>query len=120
GLRARVTDLTPDAVATALYDDRTLLKILGMRRTMFVTPVDVAAVIQAGVTLALHAAQRRRLIGMIRDTGIADDPEAWLVKVEAETIDVLDALGEATAAELTKRVPALGQQLSFGAGRKWQ
>ena len=39
GLRARVSDLTPDALATALYGDRTLLKILGMRRTMFVTPV---------------------------------------------------------------------------------
>jgi hypothetical protein len=120
GLRARVFDLTPDALATALYDDRTLLKILGMRRTMFVTPVDVAAVIQAGVTLALYAAQRRRLIGMIRDAGITDDPEAWLAKVEAETIDALDALGEATAADLTKRVPGLRHQISYGAGRKLQ
>lgn len=120
GLRARVSGLTPDALPTALYDDRTLLKILGMRRTMFVTPVDVAAVVQAGVTLALHAAQRRRLIGMIRDAGITDDPEAWLTRAEAEALDALDALGEATAADLAKRVPALRQQLSFGAGRKWQ
>jgi hypothetical protein len=87
---------------------------------MFVTPVDVAAVVQAGVTLALHAAQRRRLIGMIRDAGITDDPEAWLTRAETETLDALEALGEATAADLTKRVPALRQQLSFGAGRKWQ
>jgi hypothetical protein len=120
GLRARVSDLTPDTLATALYDDRTLLKVLGMRRTMFVTPVDVAAVIQAGVTIALYPAQRRRLIGMIRDAGITDDPEAWLAKVEANTIDALDALGEATAADLTKRVPGLRQQLSFGAGRRLQ
>ena len=39
GLRARVPGLTHDALAAALYDDRTLLKILGMRRTMFVAPV---------------------------------------------------------------------------------
>ena len=120
GLRARVADLTQDVIATALYDDRTLLKILGMRRTMFVTPIDVAAVIQAGVSLALYPAQRRRLIGMIRYTGIADDPEAWLAQVEAETIAALDALGQATAADLTKRVPGLRQQLSFGAGRALQ
>jgi DNA glycosylase AlkZ-like len=120
GLRARVSGLTPDTLATTLYDERTLLKILGMRRTMFVTPVDVAAVIQAGVTHALYGAQRRRLIGMIRDTGNTDDPEAWLARVEAETLDALDALGEATAADLTKRVPDLRQQLSFGAARRLQ
>ena len=120
GLRARVSDLTPDAVATALYDDRALLKVLGMRRTMFVTPVEVAGVMQAAVTVALHARERRRLLGMIRDTGITDDPERWLQQVEAETIEALDALGEATAADLTKRVPGLRQQISFGEGRKWQ
>src|SRR5258708_38227577 len=63
GLRARVADLTQDALAAALYDDRTLLKILGMRRTMFVTPVDTAAGIQAGDTLAPHAPPRRRRTG---------------------------------------------------------
>ncbi|HEY4227946.1 MAG TPA: winged helix DNA-binding domain-containing protein [Candidatus Limnocylindrales bacterium] len=120
GLRARVSGLSPDAVATALYDDRTLLKILGMRRTMFVTPVDVAGVIQAAVTLGLYAAQRRRLLEMLKDAGIADDPEPWLRAIEAETMDALHDLGEATAADLTKRVAGLRQQISFGAGRKWQ
>jgi hypothetical protein len=120
GLRSRVFDLTADAVATALYDDRTLLKVLGMRRTMFVTPVDVAGVMQAAVTLALHARERRRLLGMIGDTGITDDPEQWLSQVENATVAALDVLGEATAADLAKRVPGLRRQLSFGEGRKWQ
>jgi Winged helix DNA-binding domain len=120
GLRARVDGLTQGAVADALYEDRTLLKIVGMRRTMFVTPVDVAGVIQAAVTLALASAQRRRLLGMLKDAGIADDPEPWLRAVEAETMDALHELGEATAADLTKLVAGLREQISFGAGRKWQ
>lgn len=38
GALARVTMLTHDDIASALYDDRSVLKILGMRRTMFVVP----------------------------------------------------------------------------------
>jgi hypothetical protein len=120
GLRARVRALTQDAIAAALYDDKSLLKILGMRRTMFVVQVDLAGVIQAAVTQALYAAQHRRLLGMLKDAGIADDPEPWLRQVEAETIEALHALGEATAADLTKRVPGLREQIPVGAGRTWQ
>lgn len=36
GARARIPGLTREDVTKALYDDRTVLKVLGMRRTMFV------------------------------------------------------------------------------------
>jgi hypothetical protein len=119
GVRARVSDLTREHLAAALYEERTLLKVLGMRRTMFVTPVPIAGVIQAAATADLAAAERRRLVGMLEGAGIAKDATRWLAQVEAETIDVLEELGEATAADLTKRVPGLREQISFGEGRKW-
>jgi hypothetical protein len=119
GLRARVAGLTRDHMAGALYEERTLLKVLGMRRTMFVTPVPIAGVIQAAATADLAAAERKRLVGMLEGAGIAKDAGRWLAKVEAETTRVLAELGEATAADLTKRVPGLREQISFGAGRKW-
>jgi hypothetical protein len=40
--------------------------------------------------------------------------------VEDETVEALDDLGEATAADLTKRVAGLREQIPFGAGKKWQ
>jgi hypothetical protein len=120
GFRARTARLAKDHLATALYDDRTLLKILGMRRTMFVVPVDLAGVIQAAVTAALAETQRKRLLGMLEGAGITKDPARWLAKVEAETIETLHELGDATAADLTKRVPGLREQIQFGEGKKWQ
>jgi hypothetical protein len=120
GLRARVLDLTRDSLGTALYDDRSLLKILGMRRTMFVVPVDLAGVIHAAVTADLGVGERRRLLGMLEGAGIAKDPARWLARVEAETVAALDELGEATAADLTRRVVGLREQITFGEGRKWQ
>jgi hypothetical protein len=119
GLRARVRGLTREHMSAALYEERTLLKVLGMRRTMFVTPVPLAGVIQAAATADLAASERKRLVGMLEGAGIAKDATRWLAKVEADTIDVLEELGEATAADLTKRVPGLREQISFGEGRKW-
>ena len=120
GLRARVPGLTRDAVAAALYDDRTLFKILGMRRTMFVVPVALAGVLQAAVTNALGATERKRLLGMLAQAGITKDAAHWLAKVEDETVAALDELGEATAADLTKRVGGLREQIPIGAGKKWE
>ena len=120
GLRTRLRDLTREEVGTALYEDRSLLKVLGMRRTMFVVPVALAGVIQAAVTTALGERERRRLLGMLEGAGITKDPARWLAKVEAETVAALHELGEATAADLTKRVPGLREQITFGEGRKWQ
>ena len=120
GLRTRVRDLTREQVGTALYEDRSLLKILGMRRTMFVLPVALAGVIHAAVTTALGERERKRLLGMLEGAGITKDPVPWLATVEAETVEALHDLGEATAADLTKRVAGLREQITFGAGRKWQ
>jgi len=119
--RARVDNLTFGQLEDALYERRTLLKILGMRRTMFVVTHSVAATVDAATTRAIGARERRRLIEMLRQAGIGGaDPEAWLNAVEAETVAVLDELGEATAADLTKRVLGLREQITFGAGKRWQ
>jgi hypothetical protein len=120
GLRARVRDLSRDDIARVLYDDRSLLKVLGMRRTMFVVPPSVASVIHAAVTIDLAAAERKRLLQMLEGAGITKDPASWLAAVEDETVAALHELGEATASDLTKRVEGLRQQIQFGAGRKWQ
>ena len=120
GLQARTVGSARDDVADAFYERRSLLRILGMRRTMFAVPVPLAGVIHAAATIDLGAAERRRLLGMIEGAGITVDPERWLSAVEAETVATLASLGEATAADLTKRVPGLREQIPFGAGKTWQ
>jgi hypothetical protein len=117
---ARVSDFRTSTLETALYEDRSLLKILGMRRTMFVVPIELAGIIQSACTEAIGRRERARLIGMIEGAGIATDGRRWLDGVEAETLEVLHGLGEATAADLTKQVAGLRAQITFGQGRRWQ
>jgi hypothetical protein len=119
GLRARVAGLTHDRLAEVLYEDRSLLKVLGMRRTMFVAPVPVAGVIHAATSVEIAARERKRLYQMLEGAGITKDPARWVARVEDETLAVLDELGEATATDLAKRVPGLREQITFGEGKRW-
>ena len=61
-LFARVADFTPADLEAALYERKTLVRMLGMRRTMFVVPLDVAAIMDEACTKAIAPRERRRLI----------------------------------------------------------
>jgi len=119
GIFARSRDLRPDDIGRALYDERSLLRILGMRRTMFVVPVDLAGIVHAACTRQIAATERKRAVRMLAEAGVAEDAGAWLGRVEAATVASLERRGEATAAELTRDVPELGVQIPFGQGKKW-
>lgn len=103
GALARARGLEIGAVERALYEERSLLRIVGMRRTMFVVPVELAGIVNAACGRAIGVAERRRVLGMLRAAGIAADPEAWLADVEAATLRALDELGEATASAGRRR-----------------
>ena len=119
GAAARMREPAVETVQDALYEARTLVRILGMRRTMFVLPLDLAAIVQAACAGTIVARERRKLEGMIDGAGLHDDAAAHLRKVERATLRALAARGEATGAELSRDVPALRQEFTFGAGTKW-
>ena len=118
-LRARTRDLTRADIERVLYDDRTLVKVLGMRRTMFVASPAFAGVINAATAVDIAVRERKRLYQMLDGAGITKQPERWVAEVERDTLDALHELGEATAADLTKRVPGLREQILFGEGKTW-
>lgn len=108
-----------DTVERALYDDRTLVRTLCMRRTLFVVPVGLVPIVQAAVTEALVPGERKRTVRMIEEAGIARDGARWLRRAEAETIAAIEAAGEITGAELPKAVPRLREQIPYGQGKTW-
>ena len=118
-LFARVADFTPPDLEAALYERKTLVRMLGMRRTMFVVPLDVAAIMDEACTKAIASRERRRLEKLLEDQGIAKHAEPWLDDVCERTLAALRARGEAAAVELTGDVPELGHKLDFGEGKTW-
>jgi hypothetical protein len=118
--RARMRDPRVAAVEQALYEDRTLVRILGMRRTMFVEPVELMPVVQAACTDAIAVQQRRLLLTMLDQAGLADDPAGWVEEVEKVAVRALEARGEATAAELASDDPRLAQQIVLARGKEYE
>ena len=110
----------PDAAAVerALYDDRTVVRMLGMRRTLFTTPVDLAPVIHASSTLAVAADERRKLEGLIEEAELASPAGPWLRRLEHKTLAALEELGEAEARDLTAKVKELGRKVVVAPGTR--
>jgi hypothetical protein len=118
--RARMPSPEVAAVERALYEDRALVRMLGMRRTMFVEPVELMPVVQAACTDAIAAQQRRLLVGMVGGAGLADDPAGWIEDLEKAAVKALEARGGATAAELAKDDPRLAQQIVVAEGKPYE
>lgn len=118
---ARVNGFAPADLEDALYARRSLVRMVGMRRTLFVVPRDLASVMDEACTRALVPTERARLVRMLEEQGLAVDGrgDRWLDRVARRTLDALASRGEATARELTRDVPELGAKLSYGEGRTW-
>ncbi|GAB3492519.1 winged helix DNA-binding domain-containing protein [Amycolatopsis cihanbeyliensis] len=114
----------PDIARTerALYEERTLLRMLGMRRTMFVVPTGVAPVVQAGCTADIARKQRKLLVRHLGEQGYPEnvpEPEAWLAEVSDATERALLARGAATAQQLAEDEPRLRQRLLMSPGKPY-
>ena len=111
--RARIPGLQQGDVERALYDERSVLRIHAMRRTMFVIPTELAPILHRSSTVALQAGERKRTVDMVERAGIAADGSAWVTTVSERTLQALRARGEAVATELTTDVPELGEKITF-------
>ena len=106
--RSRVTDLA--AISRALHDDRSLVRLLAMRRTLFVVPQSLVPVVHSGAALEIAASLRSRLITQLRTLPTeppVNEPAGWLTEVEASTAAALDRLEVATGAQLSVAEPRL-------------
>jgi hypothetical protein len=102
-------------VESALYDDGTLVRMLGMRRTVFVVPASLMPVIQSACTDQIAQRMRRDLGKQVQESAIAADGAAWLDEVGGATVRALAARGSATGAELSRGEPRLRAQIVYPA-----
>ena len=120
-LCARLDPFAVGDLEEALYERRSLLRMLAMRRTMFVVPLDLAAVMEASCTQALVAGERRKLVQMLGEAGVSDDVDSWIDRVRGETLAALaGAEAPLPASALTKLVPDLARQLRMAVGKKYE
>ncbi len=107
------------AIEHTLYTERALVRMLGMRRTVFVVPADLMPVIQAACTDQIAERMRRDLAQRVQDSGIAADGANWLKEAGEATVRALEARGTATGAELAQDEPRLRAKIIYAAEKSY-
>ena len=115
---ARMREPDVAAVERALYDERRLLRMLAMRRTVFTVRAELAPVVQAACSDEVARRERRKTVQFIEQAGLGDD--AWLREVEEATLAALRARGEAFTADLSDDVPRLKERIVLAEGKAYE
>jgi hypothetical protein len=115
--RMRTPD--PARVEQALFTDRSLLRMLGMRRTLWTVPVEDAAIVQRSSGDAVAATERKRFIKVLEDGGVAKDGAGFLRRAEEKALAILEEVGEIAAADLSKRAEELAIRIPMNEGKAY-
>ena len=115
---ARAEGLKPEDVDAELYDARSVVKQLAMRRTLFVFPRDLLPAAWGSASARVATSERKRIAKAIAGAGIAPDGEAWLDAARDATLARL-AAGPATTAELRAEVAELAGMVGGTTDKPW-
>ena len=106
-----------DAVSEALYHDRSVVRFHGVRRTLWVAGVDLAADEHGSSTERYVARERTRMTDMMRTLDVVRDPERWLDDAEHEILGFVTDNGEVTTREIGEALPHLRRTMEVPSGR---
>lgn len=103
---ARVSGLEISDVDRALYADRSLVKQLAMRRTLFVFPRELLPAALPSASARVAETERTRMVKDLVASGITADGDAWLDRARADVVAVLEDQPDGrTALEIRQAVP---------------
>ena len=112
--RMRTPALQP--TSDALYEQRSLVRHHGMRRTIWVCTPTVARAMHAACTADIAEREWQQLTNWVGNSGI-DPAEQWLRQAADDTVAALERLGPVSARQLGKAVPALTTKITTGSGK---
>ncbi|WP_240506157.1 winged helix DNA-binding domain-containing protein [Thermoactinospora rubra] len=115
----RTESAGPEPVERALFEDRTLVRMHGMRRTLFVVPAELVPVVQRSSTAAIAVRERRNLLKQMSQGGLSWTAEQ-LAEVEASVLRVLAERGELGTADLAAAEPRLNERMRFAVGKSYE
>jgi hypothetical protein len=118
-LQARVDGLEVADVDRELYDRRTLVKQLAMRRTVFVFPRDLLPAAWGSSSARVAAQLRPRLAKDVEQGGLADDGAAWVDRACAAVVARLADGSELSAKALREQLPELEGRVDVAVGKAY-
>jgi winged helix DNA-binding protein len=103
-------------VDRALYDDRSVVKQLAMRRTVFAFPRELLPAVWGSASARVAGQQERRMATEMESAGITADGPAWTREHLAVVRRMIEDDGPLTTAEIRAALPALDARVTRGKG----
>lgn len=118
-LWARSAGFVTDDLDHGLYQKRSAVKHLAMRRTLWLVNAEDLAMIQSAASDRVTDNERRRLAADVRKAGVATDGDQWLDRASAAVLHHLGKHGPATSTELRAALPVLAGTYDPAPGKRW-
>ncbi len=113
------SDAAREDIDRALYDDRSIVKQLAMRRTLFTFPRDVLPEVWGSASERVAQQLTVRLAKEIEAHGIAKRGDVWLTRMSNTILRTLEERGPSTTAELREAIPPLARRLDLAPGKSY-
>jgi hypothetical protein len=118
-LWARVAGFRVADLDAALYEAKTVVKHLAMRRTLWVVKAEDLPAVQAAASDRVAANERKKLIADVVSAGITADGDVWLTAASTAVLAHLAEHGHASARELRSALPELAGNYDPAPGKRW-
>jgi hypothetical protein len=118
-LWARLPGFAVASLDVELYERRTLVKHLAMRRTLWTVRAVDLPLIQSAASDRVADNERRRLAADAVKAGLTADGEKWLDRACAAVLRHLVQHGPASARELRAALPELAGTYDYAPGKRW-
>jgi len=102
-----------------LYQNRSAVRHLAMRRTLWLVRSDDLPLIQAASSNRVAANERRRLAADVCKAGVAADGDRWLDRACSAVLRHLCDNGPASSTELRAALPELAGMYDPAPGKRW-
>ena len=118
-LWARLPGFTVGDLDATLYEQRSGVKHLAMRRTLWVVGAESLPHVQAAASDRVVDTERRRLIADVEKAGIAADGGRWLDDAFRAVLGHLTEHGPTSARQLRAALPELAGTYDPAPGKRW-
>jgi hypothetical protein len=105
-----------DEVDAALYDDRSIVKQLAMRRTVFAFPRELLPAVWGSASARVAGQQVRQLAKEAQAAGIARDGTPWAEEQVQRVRTLITEKGPLTTSQVRTHLPDLDARITRGKG----
>jgi Winged helix DNA-binding domain len=118
--RARMVESSPAVIEHDLYDEPTVLRMLAMRRTLFIVALPDVPMVHAAGSRDVAERERPRTLKLLADGGSAPYPADRFAELEEIALDAIRERGELATRELREIDPRLAERVTLARGKSYQ